>query len=1074
MADMVASPLLRMLSDRLSSLIYNSLAVKNLHLTLAEIQTLVLDAENRSEDDEALRRWLTEVKDAAYEADDVLDEFIINLSSSKFRSLFSPYQWLLRFNLQRKMKDIEGRLDALLKRRMKFQKAVPLVINRDIIPSFESNISIKVPHRETRSFISESEVFGRKEDKNILMDLLLSDSGLKFKIIPVVGMGGLGKTTLAQLIYNDEEVRYMFDKRYWVCVSQNFDVRMIGKALVETKTEASRFLMNTEETVDTIVRDELNGIRFLIVLDDVWNEDQEKWNVLQRWFSMGARGSAVLVTTRSANVAALMGTVDPHPLKPLSDDDGWLLFKNVAFSYKDEENIISRLVEIGKRLVARCNGLPLAIKTLAGLMRFKREESEWLQIKDDDIWNLPEFESSVLPALRLSYNHLPSHLKQCFAYCSIFPQGVTIGKERLIQLWIAEGFIQSSEGSRSLEDIGNDYFMELFRRSFFVEVWRDEYDEIVECQMHYLIHDLARFVASIGCSIMEGNTLHNVPEEVRHSSLVYDSYQQPTTFESLQKAKKLRTLLLFSSNLEKIPGLFLKLRSLRALDLSGSGIQKLSRSVGKLTHLRYLNLSRTYIETLPDSISKLQSLNTLELIECYNLQELPNSICELSNLRHLDIQSCCSLSHMPARIGKLRLLQKLPLFILSNIDGCGYISELEELDLRGKLEIKNLEFVDNVTDAENAKLLNKLNLRTLKLSWSQDTDVSAEMSFEVLEKLMPPQELKVLHIIDYRGTSYPSWMSNSLLQNVAEVYLVNCSCEKLPPLGQLPNLKYLYIKGMLAVETIDNEFYGGDGTIKGFPSLRQLELYDMPNLKEWWNFKSDEPLSLIKTEESSSSKKIEEFICLEFLTIKGCSNLTRLPELPNLKSLALWNCNEELLLSLDQLASLSTLVINEFRKPLHLPPGNLSFLREMTIYDCDDLLAQLVDGMKHLSSLEHLRILYCDALKSLPAGLRHLTSLHKLEIAECRELAYVPDVLDKLSSLEEFIIDGCPMLKSLPDSIRSLTRLEKLVIRRCPDLIKQLHEEGSEEWSKTAHIPRIEKEIEEYLTEEDSHSELHY
>ncbi|KAF2321940.1 hypothetical protein GH714_004744 [Hevea brasiliensis] len=181
---------------------------------------------------EALRRWLTEVKDAAYEADDVLDEFIINLSSSKFRSLFSPYQWLLRFNLQRKMKDIEGRLDALLKRRMKFQKAVPLVINRDIIPSFESNISIK--------------------------------------IIPVVGMGGLGKTTLAQLIYNDDKVRYMFDKRYWVCVSQNFDVRMIGKALVETKTEASRFLMNTEETVDTIVRDELNGIRFLIVLDDVW------------------------------------------------------------------------------------------------------------------------------------------------------------------------------------------------------------------------------------------------------------------------------------------------------------------------------------------------------------------------------------------------------------------------------------------------------------------------------------------------------------------------------------------------------------------------------------------------------------------------------------------------------------------------------------------------------------------------------------------------------------------------------------------------------------------------------------
>uniref|UniRef100_A0A2C9V0Z5 Disease resistance protein RGA3 n=1 Tax=Manihot esculenta TaxID=3983 RepID=A0A2C9V0Z5_MANES len=1058
MADMVASPLLWMLSDRLISLIDNSSLVKNLHLTLAEIQTLVLDAENRSEDDAALRRWLTEVKDAAYEADDVLDEFINSLSSSKIHSLFSPFQWLLRFNCQRKMKEIEGRLDALLKRRIQFQKAVPLV-NWDGFQSFESSASIKVPHRETRSFISESEIFGRKEDKQILLDLLLGDSDVEFKIIPIVGMGGLGKTTLAQLIFNDERIHYLFERRYWVCVSQNFDVRMIGKALVETKTEASRFLMNTEETVDSIVREELNGRRFFIVLDDVWNEDQEKWNVLQRWFSVGARGSAVLVTTRSANVAALMGTVDPYRLKLLSDDDVWLLFKNVAFSSKGEENINSRLVEIGKRLVARCKGLPLAIKTLAGLMRFKGEESEWLQIKDDDIWNLREFESSVLPALRLSYNHLPSHLKQCFAYCSIFPQGVTIGKEQLIQLWVAEGFIQSIEGSRSLEDIGNDYFMELFRRSFFVEIWRDEYGEIVKCQMHYLIHDLARFVASIGCSIMEGNTLQNVPEEVRHSSLVYDSYQLPTTLESLQKAKKLRTLLLFSNNLEKIPGLFLKLRSLRALDLSGSQIQKLSRSVGNLTHLRYLNLSCTRIETLPNSISKLQSLNTLELIECYNLQELPNSISELIKLRHLDIQSCCSLSHMPARIGKLRLLQKLPLFILSDIDGCGSISELSELDLRGKLEIKNLEFVDNPTDAENAKLLNKQNLRTLKLSWSHDAVASAEMSFQVLEKLMPPQELKVLHIIDYKGTSYPSWLINSLLQNVAEVSLVNCSCKKLPPFGQLPNLKYLYIKGMLKVEKIDNEFYG-DGTIKAFPSLRQLELYDMPYLKEWWNLKSDE--------------QSKEFTCLEYLTIKGCSNLSRLPELPNLKNLALWNCNEELLLSLDQLASLSTLVINEFRKPLSIPAGNLTSLRKMTIYDCDDLLAQLVDDMKPLSSLEHLRILYCDALKSLPTGLRYLTSLQKLEIAECRELVEVPDVMDKLSSLKELTIDGCPMLKSLPDSIRYLSRLEKLVIGRCPELIKQLHIEESDEWSKTAHIPRIEKEIEEYLTEEDSLSEPSY
>ncbi|WCJ21649.1 Disease resistance protein RGA2 [Euphorbia peplus] len=180
-----------------------------------------------------------------------------------------------RFSLQSKMKYIESRFNALLDRRMKFQKATPLIISPEAFSSFDGigNVNFKVPHRETRSSISDPKVFGRMEDKMILMDRLFSDSDSQFKVLPIVGMGGLGKTTLAKLIYNDETVLRCFEKRYWVYVSQVFDVRMIGKAIMETSEndkfegKASRFLVNTEETIDAIVRDELRGKRFFLVLD---------------------------------------------------------------------------------------------------------------------------------------------------------------------------------------------------------------------------------------------------------------------------------------------------------------------------------------------------------------------------------------------------------------------------------------------------------------------------------------------------------------------------------------------------------------------------------------------------------------------------------------------------------------------------------------------------------------------------------------------------------------------------------------------------------------------------------------
>ncbi|XP_043712704.1 LOW QUALITY PROTEIN: putative disease resistance protein RGA3 [Telopea speciosissima] len=274
-------------------------------------------------------------------------------------------------------------------------------------------------------------------------------------------MGGLGKTTLAQLVYNDERVKNHFDARIWVCVSDDFDVKRLTKAIIESMGGTANDLTELDP-MQSRLREMLSRRKsFLIVLDDVWNEDQDKWDMVKSSLTCGNEGSAILVTTRIEKVASIMGTFPAHHLKGLSEDDCWALFKQRAFGDGSREVENTNLEAIGKEIVKKCGGVPLAAKALGSLMRFTHTQNEWLFVRESEIWDLPEDEeNTILPALRLSYNHLPSHLRQCFAYCSIFPKDLRMEKEQLVHLWMANGFIPS-KGKMELEDIGNEIFNEL-------------------------------------------------------------------------------------------------------------------------------------------------------------------------------------------------------------------------------------------------------------------------------------------------------------------------------------------------------------------------------------------------------------------------------------------------------------------------------------------------------------------------------------------------------------------------------------------------------------------------------------
>ncbi|XP_058078561.1 putative disease resistance protein RGA3 [Magnolia sinica] len=1029
--------------------------------TLLTIHAVLRDADKQQVKSDALMDWLMKIKDVAYDADDLIDEFVTEVFHQKVRTqsdtmhrvrnFFSfPNSLVFRLKMGSRIKETGERLYAIAEER-KFHL-------RDGAVDPRVNIEERL---QTDSFI-ELEVFGRDKDKKKIVESLIDVSTQEdASIIPIVGMGGLGKTTLAQFAYNDKRVEEHFELRMWVCVSDNFDVTRVIKLIIESAT-GSKCDLEGMDSLQHGLQQKLSGKKFLLVLDDVWEENPEKWNSLKKSLR-GARGSKIIVTTRSEKVASIMGTLpSPYYLPMLSEDDCWFLFRRQAFGHETQGP--PNLEILGKEIAKKCKGVPLAAKSLGSLMYRETGESQWLFVKESEIWNLEE--NGILPALRLSYYHLPSHLKQCFAYCSLFPKDYRIEKEKLIQLWMAEGFIQSSVGSDPMENIGGKYFNNLLQRSFFQDVQKDDDGNIVWCKMHDLMHDLACFVARPECSIVQVDNAESVDNKSRRLSLECGYSWKVQTFpKALKKVNHLRTLLLLEGRSFSIPGNhFVHFTCLRVLDLSDANVtQELLVSIGKLKHLRYLDLSYTNIKSLPESISTLPHLQTLRLLQCYYLAELPRDMSKMTSLRHLEISPHQRWTHMPANMGELKFLQTLPIFIIGKDRGCG-IKELQDLNLRGSLIIQNLENVMCRADAQEANLKEKPNLQKLHFSWGswgQDIDLKLAGNVEeTLEGLQPHPNLKRLKVEGYVGVRFPIWMGSSLLSNLVEISLFYCRrCEQLPQLGQLPLLKVLVIRGMHAVKSIGNHFYG-DNVAEGFPSLEKLRLEDMPNLEEWSGYNGREVLP-----------------CLNRLFVGRCPKLTTLPCLQSLKELTLTDSNEMLLGSVANLTSLSYLSIEDFKElrslsgglfPNHTrlltlqiwgcpkveslsgELGNLAALESLSIYFCDGLvslpeeLQNLTslqnlyiagcDGLtslrlQGLSSLKHLTIRYCKSLTSLMGGLQHLTALQYLEITGCPELASLPEDMQHLMSLRQLRIWDCDMLTCLPEGLKHVTTLQELSIR---------------------------------------------
>ncbi|MED6114334.1 hypothetical protein PIB30_079263 [Stylosanthes scabra] len=693
---------------------------KKLSSNLNSIHAVLQDAEEKQITERAVKLWLQKLSDAAYVLDDILEE--CSMESNRLDDMclacFHPRIISFRRDIGRRMKEITKRFHEIDEEKREFELRCADVVGRQQEDD---------QWRQTTSVRTEQEIYGRDQDRDQILEFIQRHAGNngidEMSVYPIVGVGGVGKTTLAQWIFNDDSVINHFGLRIWVSISNDFNIMRILQSIVESITLQNPNL-STLESMQKKVRDLLCR-RYLLVLDDVWSEDQAEWNKLKCILQCGngTKDAVILVTTRIESVASIMGTCSFHRLLPLSDDDNWSLFKHHAFGLNNKES--AELEKIGKEIVKKCVGSPLASKVLGSLLRNKREKQQWLDVKENKIWNISGGDA-IMRAMRISYFNLKLSLRRCFSFCAIYPQDFRISKEELIHLWMANGLIKS-EGNLEVEKVGNLVWDELCHRSFFEEVKHDLFGNVT-FKIHDLFHDFAQSIVGEECKVSKSADLSNLSNRLHHISLVGLDGESNFNIGAFKKVESLRSFIEFDSlalfNSHGLP----PFNSLRALSMSSMQLSGLK----SLTHLRYLNICNSVITTLPKCVSMLQKLQVLKLNSCFYLRSLPKHLTRLQDLRHLSIEGCPLLVSMPPKIGRLKCLKTLSTFV-DSIAGSG-IAELRDLDLGGKLHIKGLENVHRESDSRAANLISKKNLNCLYLSWGNNNN-NAEDSEKCLMAL---------------------------------------------------------------------------------------------------------------------------------------------------------------------------------------------------------------------------------------------------------------------------------------------------------------------------------------------------
>uniref|UniRef100_A0ACD5Z0T5 Uncharacterized protein n=1 Tax=Avena sativa TaxID=4498 RepID=A0ACD5Z0T5_AVESA len=881
--------------------------------------------------------WLQQVSDAAYRVMDMVDE----LQDTRPPAAAKMTRMLPRHAIKKNAMVTKVEETKI--------KVIELKESHDYYISLEEPANGQQQHRvvderETGPFFEEASVFGREQDKQRIVALLRSAGRNNTQgppsciILPIFGIAGSGKTTLAQLVFNDDARSLQeYNFRVWVYVSPELDFHRIGQSILrqvvsvggkkeEINDHGSNSYVVGMERIMKCLQELLNGNKVLLVLDDLWEEDSIQLQLLKSMIIFLGDKVDVIVTTCNQAIAWKICTARPYMLNPLGHDTCWeLIKKSIRLEEQNEE-----LEKIGLEIASKCWGLPSAAQAIAGMLD-SRDPTRWEEVMRTNMWDisvgayLPS--RIMLSTFNLSYMSMPPDLRLCVDYCcNIFPNDHNIGKDDLTHQWIALHLTETFE-RLSATQVADDYIRRLLDMSF-LQTAKSEPARVVEDKgaILFTMHNLA----------------HILTHELRQSKRYSLKTNHCGKLDNDDYARALRCV--GCSRMELNNDTFSSKSCLRVLELKESDMQKLPDSICKLRHLRYLKISQF---SGLNHLGELVNLVYFDLSDCTGIATLPESFGDLVNLSHIDLSRCHRLSETLEVLRRFVKLVYLDLSFWScfqGIEKClGRLTNLEHLNLSNPCCYLSQQH-SHLQDIKN--VMGKLTkLRYLNLSMCLNHIFYYHKSKE--DNLQYIGDcLGGLSSLEHLDLSHNTFLVDlpQILGDLNKLHTLNLSgCIRLKNVGEMKSLKFIALRNCRGLENC--KFVVRDIDDDAYSSSNIVQLEDV-NCQEL------------------------QISCLEKVKSKEEAQRIRLVEKQKLEKLKLsWtlDCRR----SVEDSALLRELA----------PPRNLQCL-EVNGYN-GTCLPEYLGG---LTSLQELKIICCKHMIYLPDSIRRLTNLKNLCIFNCPEL----------------------------------------------------------------------------------------